>query len=298
LAIFVRQNNLIWILYLIIYRVLSDHKKQILVPKSLPSHFITIIKILLTNKWQILRQCRFQIAVVVLFLGFIRVYNNGQLVFGDHSHHQLTFHPNQLLYLSLFCLLNIPITIGEYANSLYTFFQRIYISRHSLASYLFVLSISIVLVDKYTLIHPFITDDNRHYTFYIYRYIIKHNIFKYGLCLVYAFAFHFIFKQTVNSELKLMKFILWLGASFGYLCFSELVEFRYYAIPFLMFSFELENKNFNLDVEGIHKDESRYTAKEKMIWTTLIKGGVNVLIFSIFLFHEFDNNYGRGRLMW
>lgn len=66
----------------------------------------------------------------------------------------------------------------------------------------------------------------------------------------------------------------------------------------MLFSFELENKNFNLDVEGIHKDESRYTAKEKMIWTTLIKGGVNVLIFSIFLFHEFDNSYGRGRLMW
>jgi alpha-1,2-glucosyltransferase len=220
LAVFVRQNNLIWIIYLIIYRVLSDHKKQILIPKSLPSHFITILKIFFTNKWQILRQCRFQIIVVAAFLGFIKIYNNGQLVFGDHTHHRLTFHPNQLLYLSLFILCNIPITIGEYINSINNFFQRIYISRHSLASYLFVLSMSIILVDKYTLVHPFITDDNRHYTFYIYRYIMKHSFFRFGLCLVYAFAFHFIFKQIVNSELKLMRFILWLGASFGYLCFS------------------------------------------------------------------------------
>ena len=45
-----------------------------------------------------------------------------------------------------------------------------------------------------------------------------------------------------------MKFILWLGATFGYLCFAELVEFRYFAIPFVLFSFELENKNFNIDV--------------------------------------------------
>lgn len=112
LAMFVRQNNLIWILYLIIYRVLSDHRKQILVPKSLPSHFLTILKIFFTNKWQILRQSRFQIGVVALFLAFIRVYNKGHLVFGDHTHHKLTFHPNQLLYLSVFCLVNLPITIG------------------------------------------------------------------------------------------------------------------------------------------------------------------------------------------
>lgn len=192
-------------------------------PKSLPSHFLTIIKIFFLHKWQILAQCRFQIGVVIFFLLYLKIFNKGKLVFGDHIHHQLKFHPNQLLYLSLFCVCNLPITIGEYINSLIGFFQRIYVSRHSLATYLFLLSISIVLVDKYTLIHPFITDDNRHYTFYIYRYLLKYNIIKYSLCLAYAFSFHFIFKQIVNSELKLMRFILWMGASFGYLCFAELV---------------------------------------------------------------------------
>lgn len=61
------------------------------------------------------------------------------------------------------------------------------------------LSLSIILVDKFTLIHPFITDDNRHYTFYIYRYILKNTYAKYFLCFVYAFAFNFIFKLIVNS---------------------------------------------------------------------------------------------------
>ena len=146
-------------------------------------------------------------------------------------------------------------------NSINQFFQRIYVSRHSLATYLFLLSISIILVDKYTIIHQFIIDDNRHYTFYIYRYIIKHQIFRYSLCFVYAFSFYFMYKQVVNSELKLMRFILWIGATFGYICLTPLVEFRYYSIPFLMISFELENKNFKIDVEGIHKAESRYTAQ-------------------------------------
>jgi alpha-1,2-glucosyltransferase len=114
MAVFIRQNNLIWIVYLIIYRVLTDNKKQILVPKSIPSHFLNILRIFLNNKMQILIQCRFQALVVVIFLLYIKLFNGGRLVFGDHTHHQMTFHPNQLLYLSLFIFVNLPITLGEY----------------------------------------------------------------------------------------------------------------------------------------------------------------------------------------
>lgn len=248
LAVFIRQNNVIWILYLIIYRVLGDNKKVVLAPKSLPSHLLAIIKIFLSNKWQILSQAKFQIIAIGIFGAYTSYFNEGRLVFGDHLNHQMKLHPNQLLYLSLFCIVNLPITLGEYISSIGNFFQRIYISRHALAAYLFLLSLSIILVDQCTLIHPFIRDDNRHYTFYIYRYLLKPTIPKFLLCFLYAFSFHFIFKQVVNSELKLMRFILWVGACFGYLCLGELVEFRYFAIPFLMLCFELENKNFNLDV--------------------------------------------------
>lgn len=236
-AVFIRQNNLIWILYLIVYRVLSDNRKAIQTPKSLPAHVLTVLRIFITNRTQILMQSRFQILVLGGFAGYIYFLNNGKLVFGDHEHHKLSAHPNQLLYLALFSVLNIPITLGEYISSVSTFFQRIYISRHALAAYLFLLSISIILVDQFTLIHPFIRDDNRHFTFYIYRYLLKPTFPKFTLCLAYAFSFHFLFKQVVNSELKLMRFILWLGATTAYLCLGELVEFRYFAIPFLLLCF-------------------------------------------------------------
>jgi alpha-1,2-glucosyltransferase len=216
----VRQNNIVWILYLIIYRVLSDHKKQILAPKNFLGHIFTIIKIFLGNKILILSTCKLQLIVMTLFGFYLKLFNNGRFIFGDHLNHQITFHPNQMLYLSLFILVNLPITFGEFLSGISNFFQRIYISRHSLSAYLFILSLSIIFVDKYTLIHQFILADNRHYTFYIYRYILKYNFFKYLLCFMYAFSFNVLFKLVVNSELKLIKFILWLGASFGYLCFG------------------------------------------------------------------------------
>ena len=95
-----------------------------------------------------------------------------------------------------------------------------------------------------------------------------------------------------------MRFILWLGASFGYLCLAELVEFRYFGPPFLLLCFEIENRNFSVDVEGVHKEESRWTKKEKMVWTTVLKALINATVLGIFIFYQFDGKYGSGRFMW
>lgn len=111
-SILIRQNNIVWILYLVIYQVLCENKKLIQAPKSLPSHLLTIVKIVLANKKQILNQNKFPLLAVAAFFVYIRVYNGGRLVFGDHLHHHLTFHPNQLLYLGVFCIINLPITLG------------------------------------------------------------------------------------------------------------------------------------------------------------------------------------------
>ena len=35
-----------------------------------------------------------------------------------------------------------------------------------------------------------------------------------------------------------------------------------------------------------------------MIWTIIIKAVINAVVIGIFLFYEFDNQYGRGRYMW
>lgn len=83
-AVFIRQNNLIWILYLIVYRVLSDNRRVIQTPKSLPAHLLTVIRIFLANRMQILIQSSFQIMVIGGFGCYIYFWNNGRFVFGDH----------------------------------------------------------------------------------------------------------------------------------------------------------------------------------------------------------------------
>lgn len=35
-----------------------------------------------------------------------------------------------------------------------------------------------------------------------------------------------------------------------------------------------------------------------MIWTIIIKGVINLGVFALFLVGEFDNEFGKGRIMW
>lgn len=223
LAIFVRQNNVIWIGYLIVHRVLGENRKQINVPKSFLGHIFTVVKIFFNHKFQIISQFKLQILAGIIFGVYMCYFNGGRLVFGDEAHHQVTFHPNQLLYLSVFCYLNVPITLGEYTSSTNYILQRMFLSRHSLSSYLFLLSLSIVLVDKLTYVHKFILADNRHYTFYLYSYIFSHASLRYLACILYPFCFIFLFRIVVTSGLKMLRFILWLASSFAFLGFGGLV---------------------------------------------------------------------------
>lgn len=163
-------------------------------------------------------------------------------------------HPVQLLYLSLFMLINLPLNLDDYVSTFKQIFQKLFYSRHFLAAYLSLLAVSIILVDKFTLVHEFTLADNRHFLFYVYRVVHRFWVVKWLACLVYPLCVLFLFRIVVNSEEKLFKFLLWMAASFGYLGFGKLVEFRYFAISLLIFSFEIENKNITIDVEKIQRN--------------------------------------------
>ena len=51
LALYVRQNNIIWIGFLIIYKILTDYKKLMFCPKPFFSHIFTIVKVVWNHKW-------------------------------------------------------------------------------------------------------------------------------------------------------------------------------------------------------------------------------------------------------
>ena len=50
LSLYVRQNNIIWLGFLMIYRILTEYKKQIFFPKPFFSHIFTIIKVTWNHK--------------------------------------------------------------------------------------------------------------------------------------------------------------------------------------------------------------------------------------------------------
>lgn len=223
LSLYTRQNNIIWILYLTLYRILTDYKKQMFSPKSLFSHIMCILKITFNHKLEIISSLKHQIMVVGLFFTYLRVYNEGHFVFGDRENHVMSFHPVQVLYLSLFMLINIPLNIDDYFSTLKQISQKLVYSRHFLASYLLLLAMSITLVDKFTLVHEFTMADNRHFIFYLYRFVSRFWIIKWLACLLYPFAIIFLFRTVVSNEERLFKALLWLAAAFGYLAFGKLV---------------------------------------------------------------------------
>lgn len=75
LSLYIRQNNIIWILFLMIYRILSEYKKQMFSNKPFISHVFTVIKVTFNYKWQILLDLRLQFIIIGLFILYLRMYN-------------------------------------------------------------------------------------------------------------------------------------------------------------------------------------------------------------------------------
>jgi alpha-1,2-glucosyltransferase len=150
LAVMVRQNNIVWLGYLALYRTTLDHKELFSNNKTFISHITGIAKALLSNKTYLVKQFKYQLALLIVFFGYLKKFNNGRLVFGDVENHTVTFHPTQILYFGLFACINLPLTLSEFFLAGRTVLQRIYYSRHALSTFLFLLSASIILVDQYT----------------------------------------------------------------------------------------------------------------------------------------------------
>jgi hypothetical protein len=70
-------------MYIILYRILTDYKKQMFSPKPFFGHIFSIIKVTFNNKVQIFKDLKLQFLVLLIFYGYLRVYNEGSFVFGD-----------------------------------------------------------------------------------------------------------------------------------------------------------------------------------------------------------------------
>jgi alpha-1,2-glucosyltransferase len=167
--------------------------------------------------------CEFaiEICVVLSFVAFVIL--NGSIVLGDKSNHESSFHPTQLLYLALFCVINLPLGVLQYVHYL-----RATIAQSKLR-FLVISIIGAAIVAKFTIVHKFILADNRHYMFYIWKNLYaKFEFFRYAMVPVYAASMAFIMQIFRGNEIAEVKLMLLFVCSAVVLIPAGLVEVRYF----------------------------------------------------------------------
>ncbi|GKA11101.1 ty3-gypsy retrotransposon protein, partial [Tanacetum coccineum] len=152
--------------------------------------FSEIWSILLTSwhlKWELLVSFSPFFALLVAFVAFI-VWN-GSIVLGAKEAHAVSPHFAQLLYYALVsCCFMAPM---HFSTSQASNLARAFWKNRLLSCFLWflVMIVSFLLVHYFSIAHPYLLADNRHYPFYLWRKIINaHWSTKYLLVPLYVYS--------------------------------------------------------------------------------------------------------------
>mmetsp|Transcript_62273 Transcript_62273/g.197164 ORF Transcript_62273/g.197164 Transcript_62273/m.197164 type:complete len:478 (+) Transcript_62273:1843-3276(+) len=220
--------------------------------------------------------------VIVGALGFM-VWNGGVVV-GDRSAHSPCFHPTQVLYFLLVSLaalgarylrpsklLQVAIGMGALARG-----------RWRQTALLAAAACTIACVARYTLVHPYMLADNRHYVFYLWKNILgKYPAAKFLLVPLYLFAGGSLIPDLARARSPLVAAVF-VACTAVTLVPAWLVEFRYFTLPFFVLAMHLPP-----------------LSTTEIGWTALAFALVNVATLFMFLFRPFDWPGGEvARFIW
>ncbi|OCH88591.1 glucosyltransferase [Obba rivulosa] len=289
-----RQNNIIWVLYayatsqlmaLRFCRTESDAKPvaKLHDPPALTASGADLIQSALSLP-KVLPDLLLPFApyalVIAAFGAFVKW--NGGIVLGDKSNHIPAFHVPQLYYFVGFAtILGWPALIsaeGGIKGLLREVWARMFGSKRNTALTGLVTILMGVTIHRYTIHHPFLLSDNRHYTFYVWRRIFMlHPAVPYLLVPGYiacAWAWYIRIgqDQTLLQNLLLPVFVL------PTLLPTPLLEPRYFLIPYILL---------------------RAQVKDMPLWGVAAEGlwyaAINATTMWVFLYKE---RGGVGRFMW
>nr|GEW93572.1 dol-P-Glc:Glc(2)Man(9)GlcNAc(2)-PP-Dol alpha-1,2-glucosyltransferase isoform X1 [Tanacetum cinerariifolium] len=197
--------------------------------------FSEIWSILLTSwhlKWELLVSFSPFFALLVAFVAFI-VWN-GSIVLGAKEAHAVSAHFAQLLYYALVsCCFMAPM---HFSTSQASNLARAFWKNRLLSCFLWFLAmiVSFLSVHYFSIAHPYLLADNRHYPFYLWRKIINaHWSTKYLLVPLYVYSWTSILTMLADTQKKVWVLIYFV-ASAVVLIPTPLIEFRYYTIPFFI----------------------------------------------------------------
>ncbi|KAI9572687.1 glycosyltransferase family 59 protein [Boletus coccyginus] len=218
--------------------------------------------------------------VLVLFGAF--VLWNGGIVLGDKANHVPVLHVPQLYYFVAFAtLMGWPAVIFgsggpvKLANELTC---RMFGNKWRVAFTALLSAFMAFTVHEFTVHHPFLLADNRHYTFYVWRRVfLLHPIVPYLFIPGYQ-ACAWAWWLRVAGDQTLLQTLVLPFASVATLVPTPLLEPRYFLVPYILLRAQVVDVgSVGLLVEGL--------------WY----GVINFATVYVFLYME---RAGVGRFMW
>ncbi|PFH50766.1 glycosyltransferase family 59 protein [Amanita thiersii Skay4041] len=218
--------------------------------------------------------------VLAAFAAFVKW--NGGIVLGDKTNHIPSLHIPQMYYFFAFATgFGWPVLFsgpGGIMGLSRDVANRMFGSRVRTTLTMLACLCMVITVKLYTIHHPFLLSDNRHYTFYVWRRIYMfHPLVPFLLVPVYlacgwAWFLRVGRKQTLLQTLALPVFTL------PTLLPTPLLEPRYFLIPYVLLRSQVQDVSF----WGIVMEGAWY-------------GVVNGMTMGVFLYLPRE---GVGRFMW
>lgn len=275
-AILFRQTNAVWLMFTFGTACLHDlqtSKWGSALEHVSMSGLLLFPKALLLESPRLLQRLGPLLLPVLAFLCF--VVWNGSIVVGDHLNHQAASHWAQLAYL---LAVTAATSSSAYGFSTLRSFSFA-LAAHPVAAGLTVLFIGLLL-NKYTLAHPFLLADNRHYTFYIWNRFLKRPWLKEALSPGYFYAAWFCWRRHAAHWLWLL---IWFVASALTLVSAPLLEPRYWTTAVLM--------------AHLHSPTSTTRREDLALGSAFML--INIVTLGVFVYRPFTWPSGEAaRFMW
>lgn len=222
------------------------------------------------------------LVVILAFVGF--VFYNGSIVVGAKDAHKVSAHFSQICYFGLAAAAAMapvhfsPLRVYHAARRL----QK----PHTWAFALGGFTLAFLSIHYFSFAHPYLLADNRHYTFYLWKNVIRaHWSAKYCLIPLYLYSWWSILNYLGEKERRLWILVLFVGIG-GVIVPAPLIEFRYYTIPVYLIALHC----------GMGQDHELI----KSLLVALIYVVTNVVTTYLFLYRPFQwaHEPGVQRFIW
>ncbi|KAJ2493615.1 glucosyltransferase [Coemansia sp. RSA 2050] len=232
-SLWLRQTNVIWIVFIGASAALREIQQRANIVRPTDSLLSSIGQLC---KWaarmdrDVVRVAQLlspYLLVAACFVAFVHV--NKGIVLGDKSNHEPVLHIPQILY---FC----SYVVGVSAPTVLPLASPKWLVRQlTVPKLVFSLVLGMAMaicIQRYTIEHPFLLSDNRHYPFYIWKNIFRrHWAFRYAFIPLYIYAMAALNRSLCKDTTALWRLGLALCTA-AVLVPSPLLEFRYFTVPY------------------------------------------------------------------